>query len=128
MHPAKKLVLLIGLSIAVSGCAAVIVGGAAAGGTYAYLKGEMQTAYPHGVKTVFNAAVAALQDDMGIAVQDKTCDLTDGLINAVRADGNKVKVRLKLVGADVTEVRVRVGTIGDKTWSQLYLDKLTKRL
>ncbi len=124
----KLMVLLLGLSLVASGCVALVAGAAGGAAGIVYVRGEAKTAFPHDVETLFNAAVLAMEQDMKVPIESKAYDLTDGRIDARRADDNKVKVRLKLVGADVTEVRVRVGTIGDKTWSMLYLEKIESHL
>ena len=89
---------------------------------------QLHTSPPHDVETVFNAAVATREQDLMIPIESKAYDVTNGRIDARRADDNKVKVRLKLIGANVTEVRVRVGTVGDKSWSEIFLEKLESRL
>ena len=120
----KLLVLLLAISLLAGGCVAIVAGVAAGAAGVVYVRGQAKAAFPHDVETVFNAAVAALEQDLEIPIESKAYDVTDGRIDAERADGNKVRVRLELIGADVTQVRVRVGTIGDKTWSKIFLEKL----
>ena len=97
-------------------------------GASVYVRGQGKISLPHNVETVFNAAVAALEQDMLLQVHDKAFDLTTGRIDAKRADSNKVKVRLYYRAADLTELRVRVGTVGDNTWTQIFFEKLEARL
>ena len=97
-------------------------------GAPVYVRGAGRISLPHNVETVFNAAVAALEQDMLVQVHDKAFDLTTGRIDAKRADSNKVKVRLYYRAADLTELRVRVGTVGDNTWTLLFFEKLEARL
>ena len=124
----KLLVLLLAVSLLAGGCVAIVAGVAGGAAAAIYVRGEGKAAFPHDVETVFNAAVAALEQDLMIPIVTKAYDVTNGRIDARRADDNKVKVRLKLIGANVTEVRVRVGTIGDKSWSEILLAKLESRL
>jgi len=124
----KLLVLLLTISLLAGGCVAIVAGVAGGAAGAIYVRGEAKVAFPHDVETVFNAAVAALEQDLKIPIESKAYDVTNGRIDARRADDNKVKVRLKLIGANVTEVRVRVGTVGDKSWSEIFLEKLESRL
>ncbi len=116
------------VSLVASGCVWLVVAGAAGAAGLIYVKGEGKTTFPHDVETVFNAAVPALEEDMKVQVLDKAYDLTSARIDARRADGNNVKVRLHFEETNVTQVRVRVGTVGDKKWTQIFFGKLEGRL
>ena len=125
----KLLSLLVALSILASGCAAALIGVAAAGGaTYVYVRGETRTRYSHDLPTVFNAAVAVLEQDLKVPITSRAYDATVGHIHARRADDNEIKVGLKLEGGNVTRIAVRVGIVGDRPWNEIFLDKLTTRL
>ena len=124
----RLLTVVAGVSLLASGCVGLVVAGAAGAAGLVYVGGEGKTTFPHDVDTVFNAALPALEQDMMVEVLDNAYDLTSGRIDAVRADGNKVKVRLYLKETDLTEVRVRVGTVGDKTWTRMFFGKLEGRL
>jgi len=123
------LVLLVPLSLLAGGCAAALIAGAAAGaGGFAWYKGEARTTLAYDVPTVFKASEKVLEQDFKVRVFSRRYDATAGIIEAERADGKDIKVALKLTAENVTEVRVRVGTFGDKGWSKLFLDKLNSRL
>ena len=125
----KLLSLLVALSILASGCAAALIGVAAAGGaTYVYVRGETRTRYSHDLPAVFNAAVAVLEQDLKVPITSRAYDATIGSIQARRADDNEIKVGFKLEGGNVTRVAVRVGIVGDRSWNEIFLDKLTTRL
>ena len=125
----KLLSLLVALSILASGCAAALIGVAAAGGaTYVYVRGETRTRYSYDLPTVFNAAVAVLEQDLKVPITSRAYDATVGSIQARRADDNEIKVGFKLEGGNVTRVAVRVGIVGDRSWNEIFLDKLTTRL
>ena len=105
------------------------MGVAAAGGaTYVYVRGETRTRYSHDLPTVFNAAVAVLEQDLKVPITSRAYDATVGNIDARRADDNQIKVGFKLEGGSVTRVAVRVGMLGDRSWNEIFLDKLTTRL
>ena len=125
----KLLSLLVALSILASGCAAAFIGIAAAGGaTYVYVRGETRTRYSHDLTTVFDAAVAVLEQDLKVPITSRAYDATVGHIHARRADDNEIKVGFKLEGGNVTRVAVRVAIVGDRSWNEIFLDRLTSRL
>lgn len=51
--------LVAAMAFTCSGCGAIIVGGAAAAGTYVYMDGQAKQEYSAPLKNVFNASLAA---------------------------------------------------------------------
>jgi len=124
-----RLVFVIaGVVFLASGCTTRSAEATAEGGGFVYKRGEGRTNLPYDVETVFNAAVATIEQDMKLQIEDKAYDLTTGLVDAFRADGNKAKVRLYYRGKSVTEARAGVGIIGDRVWTQLFFENLEARL
>ncbi len=113
----------------ISGCAAVLVGGAAVGagsGTYFYINGEMKTDYYASFDAVWNACEKTVADMRGLDVQrDKM--LAKGKIDAV-IDDEKVQIAVTYKAKDVTTVSVRIGVFGNKLSSQLIHDKILDNL
>lgn len=120
-----KVVVILSLVVALSGC---IVLAAAAGGSGAlYIKGAAKKSYPYGVERTFKATLAAVED-AGIVVYEKKYDQTSGQIAGNAADGKKLKVHFKALGDKVTEVKIRVGTLGDRARSEQIIEKIDARL
>ena len=73
MRTAKGwIVLLLMGAFLISGCAAVLVGGAAVGagsGTYFYINGEMKTDYYFAFDAIWNACQKTVADMRGLDVQ-----------------------------------------------------------
>jgi hypothetical protein len=113
------------VAVALSGCI-VLAAGAAAGGVM-YFKGEAEKTYPHSVEKVFNAAVAGLKD-ANISIYSKGYDSTSGKIEAVLADGKDLKINLRAEGENVTKVKLRIGTFGDRDRSMFIYEKIDKHL
>ena len=113
----------------ISGCAAVLVGAAAAGagsGTYLYINGEMKTDYYSSFDAVWSACEKTVADMRGLDVQrDKM--LAKGTIDAV-IDDEKVHISVTYKAKDVTTVSVRIGLFGNKLSSQLIHDKILDNL
>jgi len=112
-----------------SGCAAVVVGGAAVGagsGTYFYINGEMKTDYYFSFDAVWNACEKTVADMRGLDVQrDKM--LAKGKIDAV-IDDEKVQISVTYKAKNVTTVSIRIGIFGNKLSSQLMHDKILENL
>jgi hypothetical protein len=123
------LIVAASLALLASGCMAIIGGWPHEGDAgSAYTREERKTTFHHDVQTVFNAAMATIEKDMKVQVLDSDHDLTSGRIGAMRADSKRIRVRLSLIGTNVTEVRVGTGTVADRVWSELFFEKLEARL
>ena len=117
-----------------SGCAAVVVGGAAVGagsGTYFYINGEMKTDYYFSYDRVWAACEKTIADMRGYDVEPKK-DAGQGKIDAMIED-EKVHFSIKskgkdVTGKDITTVGVRVGLVGSELSSKLVHDKLAENL
>jgi len=123
----KKQLLVLSLvtlcALLLQGCAAVLVGGAAAGAGVAYFGGELKSNEPVSLDKAWAAtekAVVALEFK---PVQKKK-DALAAQYELIGATDKRVIIKLKNVGAKVTEVRVRVGTFGDENFSRVILSKI----
>jgi hypothetical protein len=116
----KRLIYaLLGLNLLVlcEGCVVAAVGVAGAGaGTYAYLKGELQSTYSFPLGQCWSQTLLAIQD-LKLTVDRKQMDALGGEIEARRADGTPVKVQLKPASEHSTLIGVRVGTL-ESVWSK----------
>ncbi len=131
----KRQKLLIVLLLAVSpfiltGClAAAAVGGAAAAGagTVAYIKGELKATEEATLDKTWQATVAAI-DELEFIVINKIKDEVSAQLEARTADNKTVKIELKRVTDNLTDVSIRIGTFGDETLSRYILSKIEARL
>lgn len=110
-------VALIALSV---GCVAVAAG-AAAGGTVAYVRGELQETLVTPIEPATAAAEKAIAE-FGLATEITS---KNGLVSqfvARLADGTRVVIKLESISPSVTRVGIRVGLMGDKALSSRILD------
>ncbi len=112
-----------------TGCILVAAGaGAAAGvGTYAYVSGELKTTLDAPLDRTWAATQAAMKD-LNYPITSEQKDALEARLIARTAADKKVTVKLVKVTNNTTEVRVRVGTFGDESLSQLILEKIKARL
>ena len=112
-----------------SGCAALVVGGAAVGastGTYFYVTGELKTDYYASFDKVWSACEKTVADMRGIEVAPAR-EIAQGKITTVIND-EKVNFDIKYKSKNFTTVSIRVGLIGNKLSSQLLHDRIAENL
>ncbi len=122
----KLLACLAVLTLALAGCAAVAVAGAATG--IIFVSGE---AKKHYVSTVDQAhqAVVQVMDEMGLPRLEEGHDGNEWNLRSRRpSDAAEVKIRVRPGGESLTEVGIRVGTWGDKEYSTKFLKSLERKL
>lgn len=112
-----------------TGCVVVAVGAGAAAGaaTYAYVSGELRSVEQAELQRAVRAGTGAVEALQFKLVSTRS-DALYGEINAVTAANKKVVIRFKRIGDNATDVRIRVGTFGDKAVSIAILERLRQRL
>jgi len=126
MHRAFMVLMAGLLCWGMQGCAVLVAGGAAAGGTYAYFNGQADQEYNAGIQRTFNASLAACRD-MGIPVEKQTLNGDSGKITG-RLDGDRISISQTLKADNVTLVSVRVGLLGNETVSRKIHTAIENRL
>jgi uncharacterized protein YceK len=125
----RRLAISLVMGMVVSGCAvAVLATGAGLGaGTYAWIKGELKRTYPATYDAVWNASSDALQSlEMPVVSQQR--DALKGTIMAKRADGSDVRVDVKYLTENTTQVNIRIGLFGDRADSARVHETIQARL
>jgi hypothetical protein len=123
------IVFLVMGAFLISGCGALLIGGAAVGagsGTYFYINGEMKTDYYYSFETTWNACQKTVADMRGLDVLPEK-EIGKGKITAMIED-EKVQISVAYKAKNVTTVSIRVGLIGNKLSSQLIHDKIGDNL
>lgn len=121
----RRLIVLL-LLVPLGGCAVAAVG-AAAGATYVWINGEVKATLPAALPEVEKASKEVLKN-LDLTAIGSTTDKLEGTVTGMLADGTKVRIRLKAVDFHSTEVRIRVGKVGDRTISEQILHHIERRL
>lgn len=108
-----------------NGCAVVAVG--AIVGAVAYVEGELVA---HVTADIYKTVDATLEAATALDLRPirQSGDETKAIMIAEDSGGNKVTIKLRPAGPEVTEVRIRYGNIGDKRESSRVLNAIERAL
>jgi len=123
------LILMLGLSFLVSsGCPppVFLLGGATGAGTVAYVGGELKTVQDVSLNKAWNATQKAMKD-LGFTITSKEKDAFNGQLTSKGVANKIIKIKLKRESNRLTEIRIRVGTFGDKSVSLKILESIKKQ-
>jgi uncharacterized lipoprotein len=113
-----KTMLLGLLSLWLAGCP-VLLGAGMTAGTYHVIQGDLTRLYRAGYDRAWDAAVLTLEQ-MEMKVVKETRGDAKGKIEAKRYDGTPIRLMIKQKALDVTELRVRIGSVGDRAKAELF--------
>lgn len=118
-------VLIGGLMLQMTGCALLLVGGAAAGAAAGimYHEGELRADIDAPPPSVIKATERAFRDLIWTK-ESATSSATDGLATARTATGKEVVVTVGLKSENVSQIGIRIGAFGDENLSRLLYDKI----
>ena len=117
------LTIILGMGLLTSSGCALLVGGAAGAGTFAYLRGELKSDEEISLDRLWNATQAAIKD-MGLTVKTKKKDYLSAKLVAVTADDKNINISLKRKSDNLTEIAIRIGKFGNESMSQQILDEI----
>jgi hypothetical protein len=120
------LIGLVGTIVMSIGCPAVIVGGAAGGGTIAYIKGELKSTEGVSLNRAWKATRIAMRD-LEFLTEEMEKDAFDARLSARGAGGKNIKIALKKLSPTLTEIGIRVGLFGNESLSRQILEKIKRR-
>ncbi|MCF6159345.1 MAG: DUF3568 family protein [wastewater metagenome] len=100
---------------------------AAAAGTAVYTLGELRSIEQASVVRTWLAAQKAVEE-LEYTVTSREKDATGAELIARGAGDKRIKINLKKLSDEATEVRIRIGTFGDESLSRLVLRRIKKNL
>ena len=114
------------LALVAPGCVAVVAAGAA-GGTVAYMRGELQLNVDGTVNKVHRAALTTVQEQGFILVADEY-DKKGTRITARTTEDKRVLVYVDRLTDQTSRIRIRVGHLGDEATSRAVLESILQKL
>jgi len=106
------------LALFLTGCP-VLIGAGMGVGTYRVIQGDLARLYRASYDRAWEAALTTLAE-MEMKVVDEEKGETKGKIQAKRFDDSPVRLMIRQKALDVTELRVRVGPVGDQKKAELF--------
>lgn len=117
---------LAGAAVSQTGCVAVAVGAAAAG-TVAYVRGQLEASLEGSYDNTVRASNRALAELKFTKVSEKGDALKTFIVARTAAD-KKIEVDVIKVSDKVAKVQIRVGVFGDEAMSLTILGKIKEHL
>lgn len=120
--------LLVVLPVLVQGCGLeLLLIGAGAAGTIAYVKGDLEAVETDKLDVVYDATLKAL-DKLELKATTKSKDVLSGVIVARDTQNKKITIKLKAVSEEATKLSIRVGVFGSETKSRLIYQEIHENL
>ena len=125
MNRLKNFVTVL-LLLTLTGCAPIVfLGGAAAGvGGYKYYQGALDVIYQAPFEKTYESSVKAAEV-LGYSITERHQKIGSGSIEATDSNSEKITIKLKYLSSEETEVKIRVGVMGDEATSRVIKDKIT---
>ena len=117
-------ILAVGWVFSISGCQAVKSGTEA---TVGYVRGEYIQYTVKNVSHVCRATVKAMEQ-LKVTVSEQGCDELTGRIVARNAQDQKITIKIKRTGENLTQIAIQVGALGDEKQSKAIYNKITANL
>jgi uncharacterized lipoprotein len=124
MNRIKNIVAVL-LLLTLTGCAPMVfLGGAAAGvGGYKYYEGALVLIYKAPFEKTYESSVKAIEA-LGYSITERHQKIGSGSIEATDSNAEKVTIKLEYISAEETEVKIRIGLMGDEAASRVIKDKI----
>jgi hypothetical protein len=105
------------------GCAAVVAGGAGAGGTYRYIRGELERSFESDYERAWVGANKACRT-LEMQVDGRFKDALSAELEGLMPTGEQFVIRLVPEGKSFVTISVRIGLVGDRKKSQEVLEAI----
>jgi hypothetical protein len=122
------LFILLALPLSLTSCLAAGAGvGAISAVGSAYAKGLYNSTEAVPLGHLWIATIGSLEN-LGIPIERENLDERRGFILARRADGKAIQIELLTQSPRISQLRIRVGTFGDESFSELIAERVHSKL
>lgn len=109
------------------GCIPLLIGAAVGAGSMTYFNGSLARNVDESVEDIHKAALAALKG-LNLFVMSDELSKHSASIRVEYEDTRKIHISIEALTEFVAEVRIRIGTFGDRDESNAILDAILKEL
>lgn len=92
-------------------------------GGYKYYQGALAVIYQAPFENVYESSVKAIET-LGYSITERHQKIGSGSIEATDSNSEKITIKLKYLASEETEVKIRVGLMGDEAASNVIKDKI----
>ena len=125
IQPIVCAVLLVSSVLTTAGCVPLLVGAAAGAGGYAFVRGALVKQFDVPANELHQAAIKAIKS-LDLTVTYDKGDRLSAKVRSEFADGKDVKIDVVAVTEETSQVKIRVGVVGDKLRSEMILSAIEK--
>lgn len=111
----------------VSGCVALAVGAAGGAGGAEYVKPRLVEKVNAPVERVYSATLGML-GAKGLPAIEKRADVASALVRSEYKDDKDIRIEIEAITSEVSEIRIRVGVVGEHTRSLELMNGIKARL
>lgn len=122
----KKIICSLAFIVLLSGCAALVIGSAAAVGTYTYKSGNLESTYNANLIATYNATIQAC-NSLNIFISKKEIGLSKASIKGSE-NGRDIWITLKTQSTTTTEASIRAGYFGDEFFSNKIHEAIMQKI
>lgn len=115
------------IATGLTGCIALLAGGAAGAGSAVYIKGQLKEDLSVSVATAHTASIAALKE-LNLPIIEDSFDKLTAKTKSRFADGSDVWIDIEYITLESSRVTIRVGILGDEPKARQILDAIQKHL
>ena len=120
--------IIIAISLNSCAVAAILIGAAVvAGGTVYYINGNYVIEVPRDIRSVYNATIKTIQMDSQNKLISQAYNTKAAAIKASQR-GESISIDLSNIDSRSTEIKIRVGVLGDEKKSANLANSITKNI
>lgn len=113
--------------VCLNGCFWLLAAAGAGDGTVGYIRGEIKATYANNLESIYKASHETVKE-LELFILEDHADKISSRIVSLNTQDKKIRILLKSVNAETTEIRIRVGKFGDQPLSHMIYDRIKGKI